>query len=166
MTVAASTPNSGIPNHVVFVLAAKAIGGYAWEKAGKVSASSLDRPERKRRRLFPTLAPFKHGRSRSGPEALPCTQSSITFCNSFTWAASGRSCRSKRMGTATQKFITREFTAPFEDGKPMVVLMLFSPGLYRPFFKYLLDTTVIHGDGTTTAAKKGDDNIGFSGHRK
>lgn len=30
----------------------------------------------------------------------------------------------------------------------------------------LLDVSVIHGDGTTTAAKKGGDNIGFSGHRK
>jgi transposase len=30
----------------------------------------------------------------------------------------------------------------------------------------LLDTTVIHGDGTTTPAKKGGDNIGFSGHKK
>ena len=30
----------------------------------------------------------------------------------------------------------------------------------------LLDTTVIHGDGTTTSAKKGGDNIGFSGHKK
>src|ERR1035437_2084282 len=30
----------------------------------------------------------------------------------------------------------------------------------------LLDTTVINGDGTTTAAKKGGDNIGFSGHKK
>ena len=29
----------------------------------------------------------------------------------------------------------------------------------------LLDVTVIHGDGTTTAAKKGGDNIGFSGHK-
>ena len=29
-----------------------------------------------------------------------------------------------------------------------------------------LDTTVIHGDGTTTAAKKGGDNLGFSGHKK
>jgi transposase len=29
-----------------------------------------------------------------------------------------------------------------------------------------LDLTVIHGDGTTTAAKKGGDNIGFSGHKK
>jgi transposase len=30
----------------------------------------------------------------------------------------------------------------------------------------LLDTSIIHGDGTTTAAKKGGDNIGFSGHKK
>jgi hypothetical protein len=30
----------------------------------------------------------------------------------------------------------------------------------------LLDTRVIHGDGTTTGAKKGGDNIGFSGHKK
>jgi len=28
-----------------------------------------------------------------------------------------------------------------------------------------LDTSVIHGDGTTTAAKKGGDNLGFSGHK-
>jgi hypothetical protein len=25
---------------------------------------------------------------------------------------------------------------------------------------------IVHGDGTTTAAKKGGDNIGFSGHKK
>ena len=30
----------------------------------------------------------------------------------------------------------------------------------------LLDVTVIHGDGTMTAAKKGGDNIGFNGHKK
>ena len=30
----------------------------------------------------------------------------------------------------------------------------------------LLDISVIHGDGTTTAAKKSGDNIGFSGHKK
>jgi transposase len=29
----------------------------------------------------------------------------------------------------------------------------------------LLDTSVVHGDGTTTVAKKGGDNIGFSGHK-
>ncbi len=29
----------------------------------------------------------------------------------------------------------------------------------------LLDTSVIHGDGTTTSAKKGGDNLGFSGHK-
>ena len=30
----------------------------------------------------------------------------------------------------------------------------------------LLDTAIIHGDGTTAAAKKGGDNLGFSGHKK
>ena len=30
----------------------------------------------------------------------------------------------------------------------------------------LLDMSVLHGDGTTTAAKKGGDNIGFSGHKR
>lgn len=29
----------------------------------------------------------------------------------------------------------------------------------------LLDTSIIHGDGTTTSAKKGGDNIGYSGHK-
>ena len=28
-----------------------------------------------------------------------------------------------------------------------------------------LDISVIHGDGTTTAAKKGGDNLGFNGHK-
>ena len=31
--------------------------------------------------------------------------------------------------------------------------------------KGFLDLTVIHGDGTTTVAKKGGDNLGFSGHK-
>jgi len=30
----------------------------------------------------------------------------------------------------------------------------------------LLGVSIIHGDGTTTAAKKGGDNIGFNGHKK
>lgn len=45
------------------------------------------------------------------------------------------------------------FDAIFEG----VVLQLSRTGL--------LDTRVIHGDGTTTAAKKGGDNLGFSGHK-
>jgi transposase len=31
--------------------------------------------------------------------------------------------------------------------------------------KELLNLSVIHGDGTTTAAKKGGDNLGYSGHK-
>lgn len=29
----------------------------------------------------------------------------------------------------------------------------------------LLDTSILHGDGTSTAAKKGGDNLGYSGHK-
>lgn len=29
----------------------------------------------------------------------------------------------------------------------------------------LLDTSILHGDGTSTAAKKGGDNLGFNGHK-
>ncbi len=29
----------------------------------------------------------------------------------------------------------------------------------------LLDTSILHGDGTTTIAKKGGDKIGYSGHK-
>ncbi len=29
----------------------------------------------------------------------------------------------------------------------------------------LLDTSVLHGDGTSTAAKKGGDNLGFNGYK-
>lgn len=47
-------------------------------------------------------------------------------------------------------------------------------GCFDAIFKYsvlklhqtgVLDVPVIHGDGTTTAAKKGGDNLGFSGHK-
>jgi hypothetical protein len=30
--------------------------------------------------------------------------------------------------------------------------------------RQLLDLSIIHGDGTTTTAKKGGDNLGFNGH--
>ena len=31
--------------------------------------------------------------------------------------------------------------------------------------RQLLDLSMIHGDGTTTSAKKGGDNLGFNGHK-
>jgi hypothetical protein len=87
-----------------------------------------------------------------------------TFCNSCIWGANGSSCRSKRMAKAALRSITRASTAlgavQWLHGRHFVasVLKLDQDGL--------LDTTVIHGDGTTTAAKKGGDKIGFSGHKK
>lgn len=42
---------------------------------------------------------------------------------------------------------------------------IFTDSVKRLHDDGLLDLTVIHGDGTTTAAKKGDDNLGYSGHK-
>ena len=43
---------------------------------------------------------------------------------------------------------------------------IFTESVVRLHQNDLLDISIIHGDGTTTAAKKGGDNIGFSGHKK
>ncbi|MCX4149649.1 hypothetical protein PQR70_38860 [Paraburkholderia madseniana] len=48
----------------------------------------------------------------------------------------------------------------------MAVSTGFFPGSVRKLHQDgRLDLTVIHGDGTTTAAKKGGDNLGYSGHK-
>jgi hypothetical protein len=43
---------------------------------------------------------------------------------------------------------------------------VFTASVGTPHRAGLLDTRIVHGDGTTTAAKKGGDNIGFNGHKK
>ena len=43
--------------------------------------------------------------------------------------------------------------------------LIFANSVFQLHEHGLLDTSVVHGDGTTTAAKKGGDNIGFSGHK-
>lgn len=42
---------------------------------------------------------------------------------------------------------------------------IFASSVRQLYHDGLLDLTVIHGDGTTTAAKKGGDNLGYSGHK-
>jgi len=43
---------------------------------------------------------------------------------------------------------------------------IFGGAVLRLSHDGLFDVSVMHGDGTTTAAKKGGDNIGFNGHKK
>lgn len=45
------------------------------------------------------------------------------------------------------------------------ILNIFENSVSQLFKNDLLDTSVIHGDGTTTIAKKGGDCLGFSGHK-
>jgi len=42
---------------------------------------------------------------------------------------------------------------------------LFEESVMHLKVRNMLDVSVLHGDGTTTPAKKGGDNIGFSGHK-
>ena len=42
---------------------------------------------------------------------------------------------------------------------------IFTGSVFRLHHEGQLDLSIIHGDGTTTAAKKGGDNLGFSGHK-
>ena len=41
---------------------------------------------------------------------------------------------------------------------------IFAGSVFKLHHHGLLDTSIIHGDGTTTSAKKGGDNIGYNGH--
>lgn len=46
-----------------------------------------------------------------------------------------------------------------------VILNMFESSVFKLHSANLLDTSVTHGDGTTTMAKKGGDCLGFSGHK-
>ena len=58
--------------------------------------------------------------------------------------------------------IYRTFRCWMADG---CIDAIFTGSVQALFKSNLLDTSVVHGDGTTTVAKKGGDNIGFSGHK-
>jgi len=58
--------------------------------------------------------------------------------------------------------IYRTFRRWMADG---CIDAIFTGSVQALFDSNLLDTSVVHGDGTTTVAKKGGDNIGFSGHK-
>ena len=58
--------------------------------------------------------------------------------------------------------IYRTFRRWMADG---CIDAIFTGSVQALFNSNLLDTSVVHGDGTTTVAKKGGDNLGFSGHK-
>ena len=58
--------------------------------------------------------------------------------------------------------VFRQFQRWCDDGS---FDKLFEESVMRLQVKNMLDLSVLHGDGTTTLAKKGGDNIGFSGHK-
>jgi transposase len=58
--------------------------------------------------------------------------------------------------------VYRQFRRWHDDGCFEVI---FANSVFALHENGLLDLDVVHGDGTTTAAKKGGDNLGFSGHK-
>jgi hypothetical protein len=45
------------------------------------------------------------------------------------------------------------------------IVKIFENSVLRLHQNGLLDTSILHGDGSTTMAKKGGDKLGFSGHK-
>ena len=81
--------------------------------------------------------------------------------------ANGRNCRLSRMVRAVLRFhYTRIYCAWRRWEADGCIDAIFAGAVMQLHHDELLDVTVIHGDGTTTAAKKGGDNIGFNGHKK
>jgi len=58
--------------------------------------------------------------------------------------------------------VFRQFQRWCNDGS---LEKLFEESVMRLQVRDMLDLSVLHGDGTTTPAKKGGDNIGYSGHK-
>jgi hypothetical protein len=71
------------------------------------------------------------------------------------------------MTKAVRKSTTPASIVPFRRWEAdCCIAAVFAGSVLKLHRDDLLDITVIHGDGTTTAAKKGGDNIGFNGHKK
>ena len=70
-----------------------------------------------------------------------------------------------RMQKVGLKSTTRVSTVPSGGGRLMAASTPIFSAPYIGFIKTSSSNHVIHGDGTTTAAKKGGDNIGYSGHK-
>jgi hypothetical protein len=105
------------------------------------------------------------GRREPAP-TLGCRRYSTTSFNCCTWAVSGRRCLSKRMTKFVLKSTTRAFIGRCGGGRQMAATAAIFAGSVRKLHQGgLPELTVIHGDGTTTAAKKGGDNLGYSGHK-
>ncbi len=58
--------------------------------------------------------------------------------------------------------VFRQFQCWCQDGS---LDQLFEQSVMRLKVRNMLDVSVLHGDGSTTPAKKGGDNIGYSGHK-
>ena len=112
------------------------------------------------------LVPFKHRPSRSGSETFLAHDLQLHFATALRGLPVEGAVYRKGSGGPPEIHYTRVYCAFRRWQTDGCFDAIFSNSVSTLHQADLLDTTVIHGDGTTTAAKKGGDNIGFSGHKK
>jgi len=95
-----------------------------------------------------------------------CMRSSTTFYNRFTWVSVERIADRERSRRPPRNSLHAHLWRISKVASGWLFEPFFAGSVLKLHQANLLDTTVIHGDGTTTSAKKGGDNIGFSGHKK
>ena len=65
------------------------------------------------------------------------------------------------MGESIPKYLYA--TTPVNDG---IFDKIFEASVMKLFQEKLVDCTILHGDGTNHAAKKGGDNFGFNAYKR
>jgi hypothetical protein len=88
------------------------------------------------------------------------------ICACSIWVANGSTCPSKRIGMGVARSIRQHLSYRMRWQAEGCFDAIFEGSVLKLHQDNRLDLSVIHGDGTTTAAKKGGDNIGYSGHKK
>ena len=91
----------------------------------------------------------------------------LAFCNSSTWVASGKQLPIEKASTGKPEIHYTRICSAFRRWQANGCIdAIFTGSVLTLKQTGHLDTSVIHGDGTTTVAKKGGDNIGLSDHKR
>ena len=154
----ASATSAGLPSHFFW--------GRKWQNVKRLAGDSNKELSLERFRGICLAAPDRR-KPRTGAGSCPSMPSSITY-----WKLLYLGCQRKELPIQRDEKGRREV---HHTSVYRVFRRWEADGCFDAIFEgtvltlhqaSLLNVSIIHGDGTTTAAKKGGDNIGFSGHKK
>tara|TARA_Y100000589_G_scaffold175617_1_gene166671 strand:- start:236 stop:1108 length:873 start_codon:yes stop_codon:yes gene_type:complete len=113
------------------------------------------------------ILPHLPDRPKFGPPPKLCDYKMFNYILKFLYIG----CQWAELPIATNETGTPEihYTRVYNRfrlwEKQGVFDLIFEGTVFQLAQTELLDTSVLHGDGTTTAAKKGGDNLGYNGHK-